>query len=214
MKQGKKVLYGSGNLAKKEAWQDSDLEKGEGCYITIKTSVAGRYFWVFEQAGRILAANFYSPADLINETNAIENAIRPYLNGAILMEKETKVLREARRQLEEYFAGKRKEFCLPVAIRGTMFQLEDWQALCTIPYGETRSYGQLAAQIGRPKGSRAVGMANHNNPISVIIPCHRVIGSGGTLVGYGGGLDVKQALLALEQGKVSRVHAGVKLHIG
>ena len=100
MKQGKKVLYGSGNLAKKEAWQDSDLEKGEGCYITIKTSVAGRYFWVFEQAGRILAANFYSPADLINETNAIENAIRPYLNGAILMEKETKVLREARRQRE------------------------------------------------------------------------------------------------------------------
>ena len=108
------------------------------------------------------------------------------------------MLIETIRQLEEYFAGIRKEFDIPLSMKGTEFQMEDWKALCTIPYGETRTYGQIAAQIGRPKASRAVGMANHNNPISVIVPCHRVIGAGGKLVGYGGGLDVKEALLTLE----------------
>jgi len=110
----------------------------------------------------------------------------------------TPLLQEAARQLTEYFAGTRKEFALPLSIQGTEFQLADWKALQTIPYGETRSYGQIATQIGNPKASRAVGMANHKNPISIIIPCHRVIGHNGKLVGYGGGLDKKEKLLRLE----------------
>lgn len=113
-------------------------------------------------------------------------------------DEETELLREAKRQLAEYFEGNRKQFELPLSLHGTQFQVEDWKALCTIPYGETRSYGEIARQIGRPKAFRAVGMANHNNPVSIIVPCHRVIGSDGSLVGYGGGLDIKKYLLDLE----------------
>lgn len=113
--------------------------------------------------------------------------------------KETTLLKEAGVQLNEYFAGKRKVFELPVALSGTAFQLRVWKALQDIPYGQTRSYGQIARTIGNEKASRAVGMANHNNPISIIIPCHRVIGSNGKLVGYGGGLDKKAYLLELEK---------------
>ena len=105
---------------------------------------------------------------------------------------------EARRQLDEYFAGHRAEFDLPLSPRGTAFQREVWAALRTIPYGEVRSYGQIAAQIGRPGASRAVGLANGRNPISVIVPCHRVIGASGALTGYGGGLPRKRLLLDLE----------------
>lgn len=112
---------------------------------------------------------------------------------------ETPLLREALKQLREYFAGARKEFSLPVSLHGTPFQLADWAALRTIPYGETRSYGQLAAQLGNPKAARAVGMANHANPVCILIPCHRVIGADGSLIGYGGGIDMKRALLELEQ---------------
>ena len=113
-------------------------------------------------------------------------------------EKETPLLKKAKQQLQEYFAGERKTFDLPLSLQGTDFQIRDWNALCTIPYGETRTYGEIAKQIGNPKASRAVGMANHNNPISIIIPCHRVIGANGALVGYGGGLDMKVFLLELE----------------
>ncbi len=109
------------------------------------------------------------------------------------------LLLEAARQLDEYFAGARREFSLPLLPRGTEFQRRVWRALETIPYGETRSYGGVAAAIGNPKAARAVGMANNRNPISIIIPCHRVIGAGGGLVGYGGGLDAKEFLLALER---------------
>ena len=154
-------------------------------YITMETPIAGRHFWVMEEDGAIVAANFYFPDDQPHEW---QDAIA----------QETPLLTEARRQLAEYFAGVRREFTLPLALHGTEFQIADWNALCTIPYGETRSYGQLAIQIGRPRAGRAVGMANHNNPISVIVPCHRVIGASGKLVGYGGGLDVKEALLRLE----------------
>jgi methylated-DNA-[protein]-cysteine S-methyltransferase len=103
-------------------------------------------------------------------------------------------------QLSEYFAGTRTEFDLPLALHGTPFQLTVWRALGTIPYGETLSYGQLADQIGRPTASRAVGLANGKNPISVIVPCHRVVGATGDLTGYGGGLDRKRMLLNLESG--------------
>jgi len=105
----------------------------------------------------------------------------------------------AAEQLVEYFAGKRKQFDVPIRPVGTDFQEAVWKALLNIPYGETRSYKQIAQEIGSPAACRAVGMANNKNPISIIIPCHRVIGSNGALVGYGGGLEMKQKLLALEQ---------------
>lgn len=105
-------------------------------------------------------------------------------------------------ELSAYFAGRLTQFTIPLAPRrGTSFQMSVWHALCEIPYGETISYGELARRIGNPKAVRAVGLANGANPISIIVPCHRVIGSNGTLTGYGGGLPIKQALLALERGQ-------------
>ena len=101
-------------------------------------------------------------------------------------------------QLTEYFAGARREFDLPLSFDGTTFQRRVWQELVEIPYGETLSYGQLARRIGNPTASRAVGLANGRNPISILVPCHRVIGADGTLTGYGGGLERKQWLLAHE----------------
>lgn len=106
--------------------------------------------------------------------------------------------RDVIRQLRAYFAGRLKAFDLPLAPAGTEFQLRVWRALQTIPYGETWSYGELARRIRRPAASRAVGAANGQNPIPVIVPCHRVIGSDGSLTGFGGGLPIKQKLLALE----------------
>jgi len=106
----------------------------------------------------------------------------------------------AARQLTQYFAGERTEFTLPLAPAGTEFQQKCWAALQTIPYGHTWSYGQLAEKIGKPTAIRAVGLANGKNPIALVIPCHRVIGSDGSLTGYGGGLDRKRYLLDLESG--------------
>lgn len=111
------------------------------------------------------------------------------------------ILDKARRQLDQYFAGKLRVFELPLAPKGTPFQQRVWQALLAIPYGATRSYGQQAVAIGSPQASRAVGLANGRNPISIIIPCHRVIGSKGALTGYGGGMERKQLLLDLERGQ-------------
>lgn len=108
------------------------------------------------------------------------------------------LLAEAAAQLDEYFAGGRRAFTLPLSLHGTPFQRRVWAALCQIPYGETGSYGQVAAAVGSPKACRAVGMANNRNPVMIVVPCHRVIGADGSLVGYGGGLAVKRALLALE----------------
>lgn len=110
-------------------------------------------------------------------------------------------LPEVTRQLREYFAGERREFDLPLNPVGTDFQRLVWGALREIPYGETRSYGQLAATLGRPSASRAVGMANGRNPISIVVPCHRVVGSSGKLTGYAGGVERKEYLLALERGE-------------
>jgi methylated-DNA-[protein]-cysteine S-methyltransferase len=111
----------------------------------------------------------------------------------------TPILQKAAAQLAEYFARKRTCFDLPLSLHGTDFQISVWNALRTIPCGETRSYKDIAAQIGNPKASRAVGMANHHNPIAVIIPCHRVIGQNGGLTGYAGGLESKKYLLDLEK---------------
>ncbi len=115
------------------------------------------------------------------------------------------------RELNEYFASGRREFTIPLDLRGTDFQLACWQALLEIPYGETRSYGDIARAIGHPQAFRAVGMSNNRNPVAIVVPCHRVIASGGSLCGYGGGLDIKRKLLDLEQGQV---HPRLPLGIG
>lgn len=112
------------------------------------------------------------------------------------------MLRKVKQQLQEYFAGQRQQFDLPLDFQGTAFQQQVWQALLSIPYGETRSYKEIAVQLGNEKAVRAVGAANGKNPISIIAPCHRVIGSSGALVGFAGGLDKKQILLSLEQSQI------------
>ncbi|MBO5208192.1 MAG: methylated-DNA--[protein]-cysteine S-methyltransferase [Lachnospiraceae bacterium] len=114
-------------------------------------------------------------------------------------QQESSLLQEAKKQLQEYFAGERKVFDLPVKPQGTPFQQKVWSALRTIPYGETCSYGEIAAKIGNPKAARAVGGANNKNPILIVIPCHRVIGANGAMVGFGCGLPVKEYLLLLEK---------------
>lgn len=127
--------------------------------------------------------------------------VRLYLPGdgvPRILPRETALLAEGRRQLLDYLAGARRDFDLPIRLEGTAFQRQVWAALREIPYGEIRSYGQIAAAVGRPKAARAVGMANHSNPVPILIPCHRVIGADGRLTGYGGGLDLKRRLLELE----------------
>ena len=111
---------------------------------------------------------------------------------------ETSLIKETYKQIEEYLLGNRKKFIVPIKLKGTEFQKKVWNALLEIPYGETMSYKKIAEKIGNPKACRAVGMANHNNPVAIIVPCHRVIGSNRKLVGYAGGLDVKQKLLEIE----------------
>ena len=142
-----------------------------------------------------------SPVGLLTVTEQ-DNAITALrFGGTGETPPETPLLQEAYRQLTAYFAGTLRKFCLPLAPVGTPFQLAVWQALREIPYGQTRSYGHIAAAIGRPAACRAVGMANHVNPIAIVIPCHRVVGKNGALTGYAGGLAAKQALLNLEQKK-------------
>lgn len=121
--------------------------------------------------------------------------------GDLHEDREHPVLSEAAKQLAEYFAGKRTEFSIALDPVGTDFQKQVWTALSEIPFGETRSYGQLARAIGRPSASRAVGAANGRNPISIVVPCHRVIGTSGALTGFAGGLKVKAQLLELERGR-------------
>jgi methylated-DNA-[protein]-cysteine S-methyltransferase len=124
--------------------------------------------------------------------------LNPSAQSAFLCDDHHPVVREVMRQLTAYFAGERMEFDLPLAPEGTEFQRRVWKALGKIPYGETRSYSELARSIGKPAAVRAVGAANGRNPIGIIVPCHRVIGSSGKLVGYGGGLPMKRMLLDLE----------------
>lgn len=119
--------------------------------------------------------------------------------GPLLEEPDHPVLRETERQLRAYFRGELRAFAIPLAFEGTEFQKSVWTALLTIPFGETRSYAQIARQIGKPTAFRAVGAANGRNPISIVAPCHRVVGSGGDLTGFAGGLAAKERLLELEQ---------------
>jgi len=125
---------------------------------------------------------------------AEKRAMRPHRDWT----ENRRAFAEVTRQLRAYFLGELTEFDVPLSLEGTPFQLRVWMHLCTIPYGETISYGQLARRIGEPDAVRAVGAANGLNPIPIIVPCHRVIGSDGSLTGYGGGLPIKEKLLALE----------------
>lgn len=118
--------------------------------------------------------------------------------GALVKEATHPILTETERQLGEYFAGKRKSFSVDLDLRGTSFQRNVWEALLAIPFGETRSYGDLARQLGNPLAARAVGAASGKNPISIIVPCHRLVGSMGNLTGFAGGLEAKSRLLAME----------------
>ena len=127
------------------------------------------------------------------------------IKGAVERESE---LRPYAKQLTEYLTGKRKQFDVPLDLQGTDFQLACWNALIEIPYGETRSYAQQAQRIGRPAAFRAVGQANHTNPVAIIVPCHRVIGANGSLTGYGGGMPAKQWLLELEGVQSGRLALG------
>lgn len=127
-----------------------------------------------------------------------DTRVQKFSSKTVTLEQSDDALRPYLRQLEEYFSGKRRSFSVPLDLRGTEFQLRCWHALLEIPYGETRTYRDIAHAIGHPQSFRAVGLANNRNPIAIIVPCHRVIASDGTLCGYGGGLDLKRKLLELE----------------
>jgi methylated-DNA-[protein]-cysteine S-methyltransferase len=149
---------------------------------TIETGFATFAAWVDER-GRLVRFNLSAKGAAKVDANAVHDE---------------RAIARVRKQVEEYCAGKRTDFDLELAPTGTEFQRAVWNALLAIPYGETRSYAEIARAIGQPKAARGVGSANHANPIGLIVPCHRVIGADGSLTGYGGGLPLKQALLAHE----------------
>ena len=141
-----------------------------------------------------------------------EGRVQKLDSGTIRLQESKPALAPYVRELDEYFKGKRHEFSQPLDLRGTDFQLACWRALLDIPYGETRSYRDIAQAIGHPHAYRAVGMSNNRNPVAIIVPCHRVIASNGSLCGYGGGLDIKRKLLELEQS--SSLHPCLPLGMG
>lgn len=156
----------------------------EALYYTEVDSPVGKLVIAVSERGLV-------KLEFPGRTKAVKSADPP--NPA-----QQKLVSKCERELAEYFAGNRREFTLPLDLRGTPFQLACWDALLAIPYGETRSYADIARTVGRPAGFRAVGLANNRNPMAIIVPCHRVIASDGTLCGYGGGLDLKRRLLELE----------------
>ena len=139
-------------------------------------------------------------------TRTVDDRIKKALNAGFV-ERDGEILEKTRTQLDEYLQGRRREFDIPVLMVGTDFQKSVWNELMKVPYGATSTYLQLAKDVGNERAVRAVGNANAANPISIIIPCHRIIGSGGELVGYGGGLSLKRRLLTLEQRNVSPLWA-------
>jgi methylated-DNA-[protein]-cysteine S-methyltransferase len=157
------------------------------------------YTWMASPVGELLLAGRDAVLEVIGFPSG-----RMAMSAQPGWQRDDAAFAEARRQLGEYFAGQRRDFDLPVAPRATPFQARVLAALRRIPYGETRSYKQIAEAIGEPKAVRAVGGANGSNPLPIVIPCHRVIGSGGQLTGFGGGIDTKRFLLDLE-----RRHSGL-----
>ena len=150
-------------------------------------------FWMFDTLLGTMAVG--------EEDGHITRVYLPNSPMPRLMPHKTPLLERAEGQIREYFDGRRQEFDLPLTFVGTDFQKKVWQALTEIPYGETVTYGALAERIGCPGGARAVGAANHCNPLPILVPCHRVVGAGGNLTGYAGGMEMKKFLLELEQGK-------------
>lgn len=166
---------------------------------TTFTSPVGPLFLAASDRG-LVALEF--DARLSGQQTIRSNPRHPRFEGGRAKGKDVRfepaALRAYAQQLEEYFAGQRREFTFPLDLRGTEFQLACWQALLAIPYGETRTYADIARAVGKSGAFRAVGMANNRNPVAIVVPCHRVIGSDGTLCGYGGGLEIKRKLLGLE----------------
>lgn len=172
-----------------ESFQQRDILRDMETLFCFRTpSPVGPLFLAASAKG-IVRLEFQDRVQKLNERafqlRDSESTLRPYL-----------------RELDEYFAGDRRQFSVPLDLRGTAFQLACWNALLEIPYGETRSYRDIAEAIGHPLACRAVGMSNNRNPVAIIVPCHRVIASSGSLCGYGGGLDLKRKLLDLEQALV------------
>lgn len=165
-----------------------------GCFILSVSMTATSYTQIDSPVGRLLLVADDAGLRQIQFVNGRHRA-----QPEPAWREDRGPFQETIRQLREYFAGDLEEFNLPLAPEGTPFQLKVWRQLCDIKYGQTISYGELARRIGNPKASRAVGLANGSNPISIVIPCHRVIGSNGKLTGYGGGLPIKEKLLALER---------------
>lgn len=175
------IIFCNSSGKRQKEWRMDDMIQG-GSYL----SPIGR-IWIAVEEEKIVGISIGEDGNGIEESGL----------------EQSEVLKEAKRQLAEYFNGSRREFRLPLKFRGTDFQEKVWRALQTIPYGQTRSYGEIAAIIGNPKASRAVGGANHKNPILIVVPCHRVIGADGSLVGFGCGLAVKKYLLELERKNLS-----------
>lgn len=162
----------------------------------------GKY--VDTQAGKLYLAVEDGAVVLLGRDGA-ETADVP--QDGVGMEETLRLSERAAAQLQEYMLGLRRQFDIPMRVKGTPFQEKVWAALCRIPYGKTRTYGEIAAEVGSPKGARAVGMACNRNPVMILIPCHRVIGSTGALVGFGGGLDMKEYLLRLEKSSAETTNA-------
>lgn len=152
----------------------------ETCYVSPIGNI-----YISEQHGKICGINYTKP-----QNYTTTDVLSPLLQKAI-------------GQLQEYFAGQRQKFDLPLSFNGTSFRQKVWRALLDIPYGQTVSYLDIAIAIGNPRAVRAVGQANHFNPISIVVPCHRVVGKNGQLVGYGGGLSIKEYLLNLEKDRLN-----------
>jgi O-6-methylguanine DNA methyltransferase len=170
----------------------------ENLYFIRTASPAGPLFLAASEKG-LVRLEFEGRLQKLNPSQLHESkqALAPYLH-----------------ELDEYFAGERREFSFPLDLRGTEFQLACWNALLEIPYGKTCSYRDIAQAIGHPHAYRAVGMSNNRNPIAIVVPCHRVIASSGSLCGYGGGLDLKRKLLELEQAGLGLENASPSLPLG
>jgi O-6-methylguanine DNA methyltransferase len=174
----------------------------EALHSTTFTSPVGPLFLAASSQGLVaLEFDARSPGQQSirpNPRDLRREVTQPARKQRFAFEDDPDLLRPYVEQLAEYFSGQRREFMFPLDLRGTDFQLACWHSLVTIPYGETRTYADIARAVGKPAAFRAVGMANNRNPVAIVVPCHRVIASDGTLCGYGGGLDVKRKLLELE----------------
>ena len=168
------------------------------CYTSVQDSPCGPLLCVVDETGAVVRIEFIAGREKREPPRAPRDLAAAMERQGIEVVEDAARTAELRRQLGEYFAGERREFALRLAPAGTPFERSVWDELLAIPFGETRSYGEIAQAIGRPGAARAVGRANGSNPIPIVVPCHRVIGANGSLTGFGGGLAAKSHLLELE----------------